>query len=220
VTVRSGEDVTVNVTLMPVSAPNMRSITTDLTNPPSAGSTVQITFTPGAPSDVSYRWYSRAGIGTANQGSWQILADWSTNNNVVNWTPATDNRYLVLAWVAESATSSTVHQIGLTLETQGNSTNPIQITGMTTSMADPQPSGYPITLSTAAGGGSGQLYYKYFYRAGTGGWNELGSWSANSNATLTPSSAGEYTIVVHVADDPTLSNNPLTQAGMTCTIGQ
>ena len=138
----------------------------------------------------------------------------------MNWSPASDNRYLVLAWVAESATSPAVHQIGLTLETQGNSTNPIQITGMTTSMADPQPSGTPITLNTTATGGSGPLYYKYFYRAGTGGWNKLGGWNNNSNATLTPSSNGEYTIVVHVSDDPTVAGNPLAQAGMTCTIGE
>ena len=138
----------------------------------------------------------------------------------MNWSPASDNRYLVLAWVAESAAATAVHQIGLTLETQGNSTNPIQITGLTTSMGDPHPRGNPITLSTTATGGSGQLYYKYFYRTASGGWNELGGWNTNSNATLSPSSSEEYTIVVHVSDNPTIANNPLTQAGMTCTIGQ
>jgi hypothetical protein len=220
VTVTSGQDVTVNVTLMPLSAPNMRTISTNLTTPPAAGSSVQITFTPATQSDVSYRWYSRAGIGTSNLGNWQQLADWTTNNNAMNWSPATNNRYLVLAWVAESASSTAVHQIGLTFETQGNSTNPIQITGMTTTMADPHSSGTPITLNSTAVGGTGTLYYKYFYRIGSGGWNELGAWNANSNATLTPPSSGEYTIVVHVSDNPSVASNALTQAGMTCTIGQ
>jgi hypothetical protein len=198
----------------------MKSITTNLSSPPAAGSTVQITFVPCTQSDICYRWYSRAGIGTANQGSWQLLADWSTNTNVVNWSPSSNNRYLVLAHVAESAASTAVHQIGLTFETQAYGANPIQITGMTTSMADPQPSGTPITLNTTAAGGSGPLYYKYFFRAGTGGWSALAGWNTNSNTSLTPPSAGEYTIVVHVSDNPSVASNPLTQAGMTCTIGE
>jgi len=220
VVVTAGGDATVDLSLMPLSSPNMKSIQTNLVGPPAPGANIQITFTPCTQSDIYYRWYSRSGIGTANPGSWQMLADWSVNNNDMAWSPSGENRYLVLAHVAGAANSSTFHQIGLTFETQGNSTNPIQITGMTTTLADPQPGGIPITLTSVATGGSGPLYYKYFYRAGTGGWNELGGWNTDSNAALTPPSNGEYTIVVHVADNPAAANNPFAQAGMTCTIGE
>jgi len=142
------------------------------------------------------------------------------NNNAITWSPESDNRYLVLAWVADTANSTNFHQAGLIFETQGNSANPIQITTMTTDMTYPQSRGTPINLNTTANGGSGQLYYKYFYRLGSGGWNEIGGWSTNGSATWTPQQAGVYTIVVHVSDDNSVSSNPLNQAGMTCTIGE
>jgi hypothetical protein len=220
VVVPPGGEVTVDFSLMPLTSPNMRSIHTNLTAPPSSGANVQITFTPCTQSDVYYRWYSRAGIGTANPGSWQMLADWSMNNNGMAWSPSSENCFLVLAHVAGAANSGAFHQIGLTIETSGNNSNPIQITGMTTTMADPQPRTTPITLSTTATGGSGPLSYKYFCRLGSGGWNELGGWKNNSNVTWTPASGGEYIIVVHVTDNPSVASNPLVQAGMTCTIGQ
>ena len=143
------------------------------------------------------------------------------NYNSLNWSPPSDNWYVVLAYVADAADSTTYHQIGLTFETRGNSTNPIQITGMTTTMAYPQSNGTPITLNTTANGGGGQIYYKYFYRLGiTGTWSELGPWSSNGNATWTPQQDGFYTLVVHVSYDNTVPSNSLNQAGMTCTIGQ
>ena len=220
VTVASGEETTVNLSLMPLSPPNMRGFETNLTSPPAAGDDVQITFTPGTQSDVYYQWYAKSGIGTSTPGGWQMLADWSVNNNVIAWSPTSDNRYLVLAHVAATANSAFFHQIGLTFETRGNSPNPIQITKMTTNLAYPQPRGTPITLNTAASGGKGQLFYKYFYRFENGGWNDLGGWSPNSSATWNPSQEGRYTIVVHVSADNSKPSNPLNQAGMTCTIGK
>ena len=97
-----------------------------------------------------------------------------------------------------------------------------EITGMTTTIADPHPSGNPITLDTTAAGGSGQLYYRYFYRLGTSGpdWIPLGPWNTTGNGTWTPTGNGLYTIVVHVSNDNTVESNPLVQAGMTCTIGE
>ena len=122
---------------------------------------------------VYYKWYSRSDIGTTNPGTWQELTNWSMDNHALTWSPESDNRYLVLAHVAETAESTTFHQAGLIFETQGNSANPIQIIAMTTDIAYPQSSGTPISLNTTATGGSGQLYYKYLYRLGSGGWTEF-----------------------------------------------
>ncbi len=200
---------------------NMQKIETNLTSPPVAGASVQITFTPCVQSNLYYRWHSRAGVGSASPGSWQTPANWTMNYNVLTWSPSTDNRYVVLAHVADTMNSTNFHQIGLIFETQGNSTNPIQITGMTTTITYPQSSGTPITLSSTATGGSGQIYYKYFYRLGTAGaWNELGPWSPNGNATWTPRQDGFYTLVLHVSNDNSVPSNSLNQAGMTCSIGQ
>jgi hypothetical protein len=141
--------------------------------------------------------------------------------NTLTWSPPADDRYVVLAHVADTINGTNPHQIGLILETQGNNTNPIQITGMTTTMTYPQSRGTPITLTSAATGGGGQIYYKYFYRLGTTGvWNELGPWDLSGSGTWTPQQDGFYTLVVHVSYDNTVPSNTLNQAGMTCSIGQ
>jgi hypothetical protein len=141
--------------------------------------------------------------------------------NSLNWSPASDNWYVVLAYVADAADSTAYHQIGLAFETQGNSANPIQITGMTTDMTYPQSTGTAITLNTTASGGGGQLYYRYFYRLGTTGtWNALGPWNTDGTGTWTATEEGIYTIVVHVSTDNSIESNPTVQAGMTCTISE
>ena len=198
---------------------NTVSIATNLTAPPTVGNEVGITLTATMHTNVFYRWYARAGFGTQNPGNWQALeADWSTSNSIV-WTPESDNRHVVLAWIGDATNRTSRYQAGLTFETEGNSLSPIQITGMTTDMIYPQPSGIPINLATTAAGGSGPIYFKYFYKPEHGSWTALGAWSTSSSATWTPSQDGLYTIVVHISDDESVSSNPFNQAGMTCTIG-
>ena len=96
--------------------------------------------------------------------------------------------------------------------------SPIQIIEFTADLDYPQPTGTPITLNATAGGGSGQLYFKFLYRLHLGGWTEVGEWNADGEATWTPQQGGLYTIVVHVSKNNTVATNPLNQAGMTFAI--
>jgi len=197
---------------------NLSGITTDLAGPPLVGSTVQITFTPSVASDLFYEWYARAGIGTTTPGAWQPLTIWTENHNVHSWSPTGENRYVVLAHVAEEVSAATLyHQIGLTFETQGFSTNP-QITSFTTDVTYPHPAGTAINLSADATGSGGQIYFKYFYNFGTG-WTAAGPWSTSGDFSLTLGQTGVVTIVVNVSYDPNVASNGRSQAGMTCVIG-
>ena len=86
-------------------------------------------------------------------------------------------------------------------------------------MAYPQSSGTAITLNTTATGGSGQLYYRYYYcKLPAGQWTEIREYSTDSNSTWTPTEEELYVVVAHVTDDN--SGNKYSTAGMTCTIGE
>lgn len=199
---------------------NITGIVTDLTGPPAAGNAVQITLTISPQSNAWYWWYARSGFATQNPGAWQTLeADWSTNNSIT-WTPQSNNRHVVLAWIGDTTNRTNRYQAGLTFETENYSANPIQITGMTSTISFPQASGTPITLNAIATGGSGTIYYKYFAKFENGNWTELGGWDASGGATWTPSQEGLCIIVVHISEDTNVSSNPYNQAGMICLIGE
>ncbi len=108
----------------------------------------------------------------------------------------------------------------LCMQVYGNSADPLQITEFTTDLDYPQQTGTPITLTAKAGGGSGQIYFKFFYRLNLGGWTAVGDWNEDGEDTWTPLQPGFYTIVVHVSEDNTAVDNASKQAGMTLVIGQ
>jgi hypothetical protein len=221
VLVNAGETTSVDFSLVSIAIPPVVSnVETDLTYPPAVGTAVPIDFAVNSQSSTYSRWYARSGIGSASPGRWQMLADWTMNKTAHTWSPDSESCYVVLAHVGETANSDDFHQVGMTIETQGNSADPILITEITVNMSNPQPSGIPITINSTATGGSGQLYYKYFYRLENGTWIEIGSWRTDGSMTWTPPQEGYYTIVVHVSDDNTAPSNPLNQAGMTCIIGE
>jgi hypothetical protein len=204
----------------PINPFNIVSIATDVTSPPAVGNAVHLSITTSIPANVSYRWYSGSGFDNQSLINWLPLEpDWSANNTIT-WSPDGSNRYVVLAWVGDTANRTSRFQAGLTMETQGYSANPIQITGMTSNVSFPQPRGSSVTLNTSAFGGNGTIYYKYFSRFENGAWNELGAWSPSGAVTWTPMEDGLYTIVVHVSNDTAVPSNPLNQAGMIYTIGE
>jgi hypothetical protein len=122
-----------------------------------------------------------------------------------------------VAWVCDTPGNSEYHQAGLTIQTAGHGTNPIQITGMTTDVSFPQPAGTTVHLNTSATGGAGPLSYQYWYQLENGPWTIIRAWDTDSSATWTPPQAGRYIVVVWVSDDTSVTEPPL--AGMHCTIG-
>jgi len=98
--------------------------------------------------------------------------------------------------------------------------SPVVITDFTTGMTYPQSSTTPITLSTTAfGGRTGFLYYRYLYRKGVSGvLTEIRSYETDRELTWTPPEPGFYTVVVEVTDNPLRST--YATAGITCTIGE
>jgi len=216
VTLSSGGTVTVDLALTPVMIPfNVNGVRTNLIAPPRVGATVQITILlTRSQSNPHYRWLWN----TIPFAAWQTLADWAIFNDSEPWSPPSENRFVVLAHAAEVGETTDFHQGGLLFETDGNSASPIQIREFTTDIDYPQHTGTPITLNATAGGGSGQLYFKFFYRLNLGGWMSVGDWTEDGQDTWTPQQAGFYTIVVHISEDNTVVNNPLSQAGMTFAI--
>jgi len=198
---------------------NVFGFTTDLTGPPAVQTQVEITFTAqGDSGPLYYRYYQASGYQTQNYGNWQKLQDWTTDNSLT-WFSFSDDHYILVVHVTDDTSSNNFHQAGLSIETSGNSSNPIQITGFTTGMNYPQSSGTAISFDTTASGGSGTLYYKYYYRKMPyGQWTEVRGYDANSASTWTPSEDGVYVVVVWVTDDPTGST--FSTAGITCTIGE
>ena len=160
----------------------------------------------------------RRGYQTQSPGPWQLVQDWSTNNTLV-WTPTTEEHYILIVYVSDDPTGSSYHQAGITIETSGNSANPIQITAFTTTMDYPQGSGTALTLNTTATGGSGPLSYRYYYSKGIGGqWVMIRDYAPSTSCTWTPTEESLYVVLVHVTDNP--SGNTFSTAGMTCTIGE
>jgi hypothetical protein len=216
VTVNTGETVTVDLALTPVMIPfNVSGVRTNLLGPPQVRATVQITvLITRSDSSPHYRWLAN----TVPFTVWETLADWAIFNDNEPWSPDSDNLYVVLAHAAEVGETTDFHQGGLLFETEGNSTDPIQILEFTTDLDYPQQLGTAITLNATAGGGTGTIYFKFFYRLHSGGWTAVGDWNEEGEATWTPQQAGFYTIVVHISEDNTLLDNGSKQAGVTFVI--
>jgi len=216
VTVNSGETVTLDLALTPVLIPfNVSGVRTNSLGPPRVGSNVQITIlVTRSQSNPHYRWLSN----TVPFTVWQTLADWTLFNDSEPWSPDSENLYVVLAHAAEVGETTDFHQGGLLFETDGNSADPIQILEFTTDLDYPQQTGTAITLSAKAGGGSGTIYFKFFYRLHLGGWTAVEDWTEDGEATWTPQQPGFYTIVVHISEDNTAVDNASKQAGMTFVI--
>jgi len=199
---------------------NVSGISTDLTGPPAAETLVEIAFTTQGETGgtLYYRYYQASGYQTQNYGNWQELRNWSTDNSLT-WFSFRDDHYIIVLHVTDDTTSENYHQAGLTIETSGNSANPIQIIDFTTDIDYPQSSGTAISFDTTATGGSGPLNYRYYYRKGVRGqWIEIQVYSTDNSCTWTPTEDGLYVVVVHVTDD--ISGSVFSTAGMTCTIGE
>jgi len=123
---------------------------------------------------------------------------------------------LWLTWPIDPS-SENYHQAGLSIETSGNSANPIQITEFTTELSYPQSSGTAINFDTKASGGSGTLYYRYYYRRlPNGQWTEIRGYDTSSSCAWTPFQEGVYVVVAWVTDNPL--GDTFSTAGLTCTI--
>jgi hypothetical protein len=180
---------------------------------------VEIAFTAsGTSGTLEYKYYQRSGYQSGTLGNWQQLRDWSTDNSLT-WFPYSEGNYVVVAYVSDDPGNGAFHQAGLSIETSGNSPNPIQITEFSTTIDYPQSSGVAISLETTATGGTGPLYYRYWCRKLPGGqWTEIRGYDSTSSSTWAPAEEGLYTVVVWVSD--TQSATEYSIAGMTCTIGE
>lgn len=197
---------------------NIGNLETNLTGSPVTGQNIQLTFSAnGGGNTLYYQFWKARGYQTQNYGNWQLLNDWSMDNTLA-WTPDADGHYVIVAYVSADTTNNIYHQAGLSIETQGNSSDPIQITSLTSNMNYPQSRCSGITLHTTATGGSGPLYYKYWYQKGVGGaWYAIRDYTTQSSCTWTPAEDGFYTVVVWVTDDLSVAEPSI--AGMNVAIG-
>ena len=203
---------------------NIVTLEAGLTNT-GLGEAIDMTITTTNTAGSYYcKYFARPGYQSGSPGFWQMVKDWSADNTL-RWTPGTDSHYLVVGYVTDDAAyltddsfSNIYHQVGFTVDTSSSSANPIQITGMTSDLVYPHSSGTAVTFTTTASGGSGTLYYQYWYRVGRGTWTMAKDYADTAACTITPSGDGLYTVLVRVTrHNP--SGTSYSTAGMTCSIG-
>jgi hypothetical protein len=199
---------------------NISDLTTDLAEPPLVNNPVTITLnTQGDAEPLYYRYYQKhLNQSRASQG-WQLVRDWSTDNTIA-WTPEYDSYSLITAHVTSEPLRDCYAQATVSVETSGNSSSPVVIADFTTNITYPHSSTTPIIMNTTASGGrTGFLYYRYLCRKGlSGGLTEIRGHDTDNGCTWTPPDPGLYTLVVEVSDNA--SENTCATAGMTCTIGE
>ena len=177
---------------------------------------VQATSTCGG--SLYYKYFYQAGYGTSSYGSnpWvsMISTDYVTDNQVTH-TFNTAGKYIVVVWASSDPNNfdpTSVSLIGFSVDiTQpGGSTCPVDMKGMSvTGVMSP---GLPVTIKVdAIKRCTGQVYYKYFYRAkyGTADYNTSPWVSMTTTDYVTVSEieyafpeAGNYIVVVWAFGDP------------------
>ena len=209
---------TVDFNLTPVPV-NPTAIDIDLSTSPAVGTPVNILFeSAGDNALLYYKYWQASGYQTPQYGNWQLLRNWVTDTTL-SWTPAADGHYVIVAYVTNDTASGGYHQVGLSVETQGNREHPNMISKLQTDLGYPQPKGRAVNLNTTATGGDQPLSYRYWEKKEPGGeWITIQNYSSESSCTWIPDESGVYIVVVWVTDDTSVAEPPI--AGMTCTIGE
>jgi hypothetical protein len=174
------------------------SLTANRTAPQPVGTAVTFTAAAsGGTTPYQYKWW------VFNGSDWNVVQAWS-GNNTFTWTPTTANAaYRVSVWVRNA---------GSTADAYDNNANasiafPVSpsapgslllLTGITSNVMSPQPSGVEITFAATAQGGSGSYQYKWWIFDGTS-WTVSQTWSSGNTFTWTaPSLGGTYRVAVWV----------------------
>jgi len=216
VSLASGESKTLNITLGQLrSTFTISGLVSDATDVVSVGTAVKFTAqTEGDGTPLSYKFWVASGYGTQSYGNWQVIQEYSANN-ACTWTPLTEGNYVVVAWVADDPASQNYQQVGMSLNTRGFSSQPIQILNLTSTTNHPVQVGAPITFTSQVSGGGGPIEFQYWIYDGAQ-WQSIQAYSTTNTCTWTPRQAGSYIIVVWVSDTQATQDPPL--AGWTLSV--
>ncbi|MFH0811933.1 MAG: hypothetical protein V2A69_03725 [Pseudomonadota bacterium] len=188
----------------------------DTSTPPNTS----VTFTVEAEGETGTNLYYKfweAPYYCSSVGTWKVLRDFSQSNSFT-WVPTHSGKYIVVVHVSDNLTNppSPIPQAGLTCEvTPGTSS--MQVWDITTDLSLPAGLHQPVRIDAHAQG-DGTLQYKFFVSpySATPSWSLIQDWSFSSVAYWTPSSPGNYIVVVHTVQGS--QTNCPAQIGLTVTI--
>lgn len=175
------------------------ALTTDLTSPQPAGTTIKLTaIGTGGTMPYSFRfWVQPWG------GDWQLLRDW-TPAAVHNWTPTVPGGYSV--WVQGRSVGSTATEVqtGINFEITmgsggggggggGTVMTEVTLVGVPTS---PQPVGTPILWKAIGSGGTAPYMFRFWLQPWGGAWQVVQDWSPADSFAWLPTMSGGYNAAV------------------------
>jgi hypothetical protein len=196
-----------------VEEPRLSRLCTDITGAVQPGQPV--TFTAGSvgPGAAYYKFFYRAGYGTAAYNDpgnpWLVMQEFSTSNTSSFAFPSAGN-YIVVVWAVSdpnSFNSAEVPLIGTNVKV-GGSSGDIQFNCLPTDVSLTTKVGVPITF-TAGAMGQAPIYYKFWYCSGygtlaypTNPWVVMQDFSTSNHCTYTFTAPGDYVVVIWAVKDP------------------
>ncbi|WP_416828192.1 triple tyrosine motif-containing protein [Ectobacillus polymachus] len=170
------------------------NLSTDQASPQASGTPITFTASSDGSSSPEYRFFVRD-----SKGQLSTLQEYSANDKVT-WTPTTPDNYSIIVQAKDKSKSGAnlffEARSEMNYQVQGGK---VQHVNLSTDQASPQASGTPITF-TASSDGSSSPEYRFFVRDSKGQLSTLQEYSANNKVTWTPTTPGNYSIIVQAKD--------------------
>ncbi|MRR54721.1 MAG: hypothetical protein EG822_09455 [Deltaproteobacteria bacterium] len=166
------------------------AIIADQASPHVIGTPITFTATGSGESGIyEYRFWLNSGSG------FEIVQDYSTTNTFV-WNPVAIGAYDILVDV-RNAGSTALREASEKIFFYQIQPASATAVSLTPDKASPQAPGSPIVFTAAGSGGSGNYEYRFWLNSGSG-YTIVQNYSTLPTWTWTPSTAGNYDILVDV----------------------
>ncbi len=195
-----------------ISQPTSVTVSSNVSSPQVSGTNVVLTASAsGGSGTYEYRFWVN---GPSTGNTWQMVRDWSSDDNFTWTVPSATGTYSLGVWVKNSGDDDTRIAYksldGFVVQTNSPAVNPIPSDVLlSASKNGPLTPGESLVLSASGIGSSGNYEYRFWVLGPATGntWQMVRDWSSDDNFTWTASSAtGTYSLGVWVknsGDDDT-----------------